>query len=205
MFDAFGSSVIGELWPCLGRVHCVHFHAACAPHAPAAFAISTHLKVSAFSTHTHLRTRLLASAPSTHPRGVCLQHAPLGVCTEHAPSRCLPSARASWRLHRARAFIWRLPFSTRSIASASRTRLAASAPSTRLPTSAPCIHRMVSVFSHAPRGVCTWQGFGPRRWCFLCWRRESPRRLGGFGVLCRRRLQLARCACSTLVLSVLAA
>ena len=26
----------------------------------------------------------------------------------------------------------------------------------------------------------------------------------GFGVLCRRRLQLARCACSTLVLSVLA-
>ena len=38
----------------------------------------------------------------------------------------------------------------------------------------------------------------------LCWRRESLRRLNGFGVLCRRRPQLARCACSTLVLSVLA-
>ena len=36
-----------------------------------------------------------------------------------------------------------------------------------------------------------------------CWR-ESLRRLGGFGVLGRRRLQLAHCACSTLVLSVLA-
>ena len=43
-----------------------------------------------------------------------------------------------------------------------------------------------------------------RRWCSLCWRGESPRRLGGFGVLCHCRLQLARCACSTLVLSALA-
>ena len=48
------------------------------------------------------------------------------------------------------------------------------------------------------------RGARARRWCSLCWR-KSLRRLGGFGVLCRRRLQLARCACSTLVLSVLAA
>merc|ERR1712153_155598 len=47
------------------------------------------------------------------------------------------------------------------------------------------------------------RGARARRWCSLCWR-KSLRWLGGFGVLCRRRLQLARCACSTLVLSVLA-
>ena len=47
------------------------------------------------------------------------------------------------------------------------------------------------------------RGARARRWCSLCWR-KSLRRLGGFGVLCRRRLQLARCACSTLALSVLA-
>ena len=44
------------------------------------------------------------------------------------------------------------------------------------------------------------RGARARRWCSLCWR-KSLRRLDGFGVLCRRRLQLARCACSTLVLS----
>ena len=38
----------------------------------------------------------------------------------------------------------------------------------------------------------------------LCAGVSRLRRLGGFGVLCRRRLQLARRACSTLVLSVLA-
>ena len=37
------------------------------------------------------------------------------------------------------------------------------------------------------------RGARARRWCSLCWR-KSLRRLGGFGVLCRRRLQLARCA-----------
>merc|ERR1712153_266647 len=47
------------------------------------------------------------------------------------------------------------------------------------------------------------RGARARRWCSLCWR-KPPRRLGGFGMFCRRRLQLARCACSTLVLSVLA-
>merc|ERR1712153_52544 len=46
------------------------------------------------------------------------------------------------------------------------------------------------------------RGARARRWCSQCWR-KSLRRLGGFGVLCRRRFQLARCACSTLVLSVL--
>merc|ERR1712008_356449 len=47
------------------------------------------------------------------------------------------------------------------------------------------------------------RGARARRWCSQCWR-KALRRLNGFGVLCRRRLQLARGACSTLVLSVLA-
>ena len=38
----------------------------------------------------------------------------------------------------------------------------------------------------------------------VCWHWRLLAHSRGFGVLCRRRLQLARCACSTLVLSVLA-
>ena len=38
----------------------------------------------------------------------------------------------------------------------------------------------------------------------VCWHWLLLVHSYGFGVLCRRRLQLARCACSTLVLSVLA-
>merc|ERR1712153_163087 len=40
------------------------------------------------------------------------------------------------------------------------------------------------------------RGARARRWCSLCWH-ELLRRLGGFGMLYRRRFQLARCACST--------